>query len=100
MPMTPHWSPSKRPSRRASSSATGSPSRGSPPSALETYIRGRPALFTHPTNDGLRCLLVAWPLAEQREVQADLERQFMAVVDRVPELTARLREGRQVTCID
>jgi hypothetical protein len=43
---------------------------------------------------------VAWPLAEQREVQADLERQFMAVVDRVPELTARLREGRQVTCID
>jgi len=43
---------------------------------------------------------VAWPLAEQRAVQADLERQFMAVVDRVPELAARLREGRQVTCID
>jgi flavin-dependent dehydrogenase len=68
---------------------------GASPAGLETYARPNRALFTHPTNDGLFCLFVAWPIAEQRAVQADLACQFLAAVDLVPEVAERVRGGHQ-----
>jgi flavin-dependent dehydrogenase len=68
---------------------------GSSPVGLETYVRKKRALFTHPTNDGLFCLFVAWPIAEQRAVLADLEGQFLAAVDQVPEVAERVRGGHR-----
>jgi 2-polyprenyl-6-methoxyphenol hydroxylase-like FAD-dependent oxidoreductase len=69
---------------------SGVPNRG-----LEIYRRDQRAIFGHPTNDGLFALYVAWPIGKQRAVQSDLERQFMAVVDRVPDLAERVRNGRR-----
>ena len=68
---------------------------GVSPTGLETYVRNNRALFTHPTNDGLFCLMVAWPIAEQRRVRADLEGEFLAAVDLVPEVAERVRGGRR-----
>jgi flavin-dependent dehydrogenase len=68
---------------------------GVAPAGIETYIRGHRALFTHPTNDGLFCVLVAWPIAEQRRVQADLEGEFLAAVDLVPGVAERVWGGRR-----
>jgi 2-polyprenyl-6-methoxyphenol hydroxylase-like FAD-dependent oxidoreductase len=64
-------------------------------SGLELYVRPERVISAFPTNDGLFAIFVAWPIGCQREVQADLERQFMAVVDRVPELAERVRAGRR-----
>jgi flavin-dependent dehydrogenase len=63
---------------------------------LELYVRGERAIFAHPTNDGLFAVFVGCPIREQRAVQSDLERQFMAAVDLVPELADRVRSGERV----
>jgi flavin-dependent dehydrogenase len=62
---------------------------------LELYERGERAIFGHPTNDGLFALFVGWPISQQQAVQSDLERSFMAVVDLVPGLSGRIRDGRR-----
>jgi 2-polyprenyl-6-methoxyphenol hydroxylase-like FAD-dependent oxidoreductase len=64
-------------------------------SGLELYVRPERAIFAFPTNDGLFAIFIAWPIGCQRSVQADLERQFMAVLDLVPELAERVRAGRR-----
>jgi flavin-dependent dehydrogenase len=63
---------------------------------LELYVRGERAIFAHPTNDGLCAVFVGCPIREQRAVQSDLERQFMAAVGLVPELADRVRSGERV----
>jgi flavin-dependent dehydrogenase len=68
---------------------------GVPCPGLEIYRRGKRAMFGHTTNDGLFTLYVAWPIAKQRAVRSDLERQFMAVIDQVPDLAERVRNGRR-----
>jgi flavin-dependent dehydrogenase len=62
---------------------------------LELYVRGERAIFAHPTNHDLLAVFVGWPIGEQRAVQADLERQFMAAVDLVPDLAERVRTGQR-----
>jgi flavin-dependent dehydrogenase len=62
---------------------------------LELYVRGERAIFTHPTNDGLSAIFVGWPIADHPVVLADVESEFMAAVERVPELAGRLRAGRR-----
>jgi flavin-dependent dehydrogenase len=62
---------------------------------LEIHARADRVIFAFPTNDGLFAVFVAWPIAEQRVVQADLGPQFMAAVDLVPHLAERVRGGRQ-----
>jgi len=66
------------------------------PHGLELYVRGQRAIFAHPTNDGLLAVFVGFPIREQRAAQSDLERQFMAAVDLVPELADRVRSGERV----
>lgn len=68
---------------------------GVPSDGLELYERGERAVIGHPTNDGLFVLFVGWPICEQRTIQPDLERQFMATVDLVPEFAERVRNGRR-----
>jgi flavin-dependent dehydrogenase len=62
---------------------------------VEVYVRQNRVIFAFPTNDGLFAIFVAWPIGERGAVQADLERQFMAVVDLVPDLAERVRAGRR-----
>jgi len=59
------------------------------------YLRGRRMIFAHPTNDDLVAVFVGWPIAELPAVRSDLEAQMMAVVDRVPDLSQRIRSGRR-----
>jgi flavin-dependent dehydrogenase len=62
---------------------------------LELYVRGKRAIFAHPTNNGLFAVFVGFPIQEQRPVQSDLERQFMAAVDLAPNLADRVRSGER-----
>jgi len=66
-----------------------------PSTGLELYVRGKRMIFAFPTNDNLFAVFVAWPIDEKRVVQSDHERQFLAVVEQVPELAARIREGQR-----
>jgi flavin-dependent dehydrogenase len=68
---------------------------GVPATGLEISVRQDRVIFAFPTNDGLFALFVAWPAAELAAVRADLEGQFLAVVDRVPALAERVRAGRR-----
>jgi flavin-dependent dehydrogenase len=62
---------------------------------LEMYRRGRRMIFAHPTNDDLFAVYVGWPIAELSAVRADIDAQLMAVLDRVPDLSQRVRSGRR-----
>jgi flavin-dependent dehydrogenase len=62
---------------------------------VELYARPERAIFAFPTNDGLFAVFVAWPIGCQRAVRANLERQFMSVIDLVPDLAERVRAGRR-----
>jgi flavin-dependent dehydrogenase len=62
---------------------------------LEMYRRGHRMIFAHPTNDELSAVFVGWPIAELPAVRSDIETQMMAVVDRVPDLSQRIRSGRR-----
>jgi flavin-dependent dehydrogenase len=64
-------------------------------SGLELYVRPERVIFAFPTNEDLFAIFIAWPIGCQRAVQADLERQFMAVIDLVPDLAERVRAGRR-----
>lgn len=64
-------------------------------SGLELYVRPERVVFAFPTNDGLFAVFVAWPIGHQRAVQSDLERQFMSVIDLVPDLADRVRAGQR-----
>jgi flavin-dependent dehydrogenase len=68
---------------------------GAPDRGLEVYGRGRTVIFTFPTNDALVGVMVAWASEELPAVRADVEGQFMAVLDRVPDLAERIRSGRR-----
>jgi flavin-dependent dehydrogenase len=62
---------------------------------LEMYLGDRRVIFAHPTNDDLVTMFVGFPIAELPRVRADIEREVMAAVDRVPQLSARIRAGRR-----
>jgi flavin-dependent dehydrogenase len=48
-----------------------------------------------PTNDGRTLVVIGWPMAEFDVVKKDVDRHFLAVVDRAPAFAARLRAGRR-----
>jgi flavin-dependent dehydrogenase len=62
---------------------------------LELHVIDERAIFAFPTNDDLMAVFVAWPIDELARVRADIESEFMTVIDLVPELAARLRDGRR-----
>ena len=68
---------------------------GVPLDGLEMYWRDHRMIFAHPTNDELSAVFVGWPIAELAAVRSGIEAQLMAVVDRVPDLSQRIRSGRR-----
>jgi flavin-dependent dehydrogenase len=68
---------------------------GVPANGLEIYVRHRRVVFAFPTNDGLFGVFIAWPAAELATVRRNIEDEFMAALDGVPELAERVRNGRQ-----
>jgi len=66
-----------------------------PNDGVELYVRGTRAVFCFPTGDGLLAVFVVWPASEFANVRADIEREFMAVIDDVAPLSDRLRNGRR-----
>lgn len=65
---------------------------------LEMYLLPRVGLvMAFPTNDGLTCLTVQWPIDQFQQVRSDLETHFMAMIARIPELADRVVAGRRET---
>jgi 2-polyprenyl-6-methoxyphenol hydroxylase-like FAD-dependent oxidoreductase len=55
----------------------------------------RRAIFAFRTNDDLFAIFVGWPITDFPRVRANLEGSFLAVLDLVPDLAARVRAGRR-----
>lgn len=71
---------------------------GVPVEGLEVYPpgeRGPRAMVTFSTNDGLTCLIVAWPHREFHEFRADIEGNYLKTVDLAPGLAERVRNGKR-----
>jgi 2-polyprenyl-6-methoxyphenol hydroxylase-like FAD-dependent oxidoreductase len=68
---------------------------GMPPQGLEIYVKPGYAVATFPTNDSLVAVFVGWPTQCLAAVRVDIEGQFMAAVDAIPDLSARVRGGRR-----
>ena len=62
---------------------------------VELYWRADRILFAFPTNDGRTCIAQEAPAAEFAEFRSDVERNFDAGLDAVPEFAARVRAGRR-----
>jgi 2-polyprenyl-6-methoxyphenol hydroxylase-like FAD-dependent oxidoreductase len=65
-----------------------------PAPGFETYGRGRRAVGLIPTNDGLVCIFVSMPREEFEAFRSDIEGNFLATCDLVPQLGARVRAAR------
>src|SRR5262245_28117545 len=63
--------------------------------AVEIYFRRDDAIFVFPTNDSLHGVFVGWPASRLPEIRAHIERHFMAAIDEIPQLSARIRAGRR-----
>ncbi|WP_261719374.1 NAD(P)/FAD-dependent oxidoreductase [Streptomyces sp. FZ201] len=66
-----------------------------PLSGFETCARPGRGWGTLPTNDGLTVVIVGWPYAEARAYRADVEANFLATLDLVPEFAERVRCARR-----
>lgn len=68
---------------------------GVPGEAIEIYGRAQRALFAFPTHDDLTCITVEWPLQAFEAIRADIEGNFLKVIEQVPSLAERVRAGRR-----
>jgi flavin-dependent dehydrogenase len=68
---------------------------GVPTEGFELYVRDKRAIFSFLTNDDLFAVFIAWPIDEFESVRADIEGEFMQVVDMIPEFGDRVRSGRR-----
>ena len=55
------------------------------------WIRGDRGIAAVPTNDGLTLMLVGCPAGQAGEFKSDVEGNYLAAIERVPELADRLR---------
>jgi len=62
---------------------------------FEWYLRKNRVIFAFRTNDDLTAIFIGWPINEFASVRADIEGQFMRVVDMIPEFSERVRSGRR-----
>src|SRR5215469_1131224 len=58
-------------------------------------MRKNRAIFSFLTNDNLFAIFIGWPIDEFGSLKADIEGQFMRVVDLIPEFRERVRAGRR-----
>jgi hypothetical protein len=66
-----------------------------PTEGFEWYVRKKRAIFSFLTNDNLFAIFIGWPVDKFDSVKADIEGQFMQVVDLIPEFSGRVRSGRR-----
>jgi flavin-dependent dehydrogenase len=60
---------------------------------IEIWMRPQRAYINFPTNDGLTCVAIQAPIAGFQEFRADIEGNFFRMLDDLPELAARVRQG-------
>jgi flavin-dependent dehydrogenase len=70
--------------------------RGVAGRGAEIYNLGDRAVVVFPTNDDLACVFVACPTADFAGFRIDVEGEYHAAIDRVPDLAARVRAGERV----
>jgi flavin-dependent dehydrogenase len=68
---------------------------GVPTEGFELYVRDKRAIFSFSTNDSLFAIFAAWPIDEFDSVKANIEGEFMRVVDIVPGFAERVPNGRR-----
>jgi len=68
---------------------------GVEPRGVEIYFRRGDAIFVFPTSDALLGVFIGWPIDRLPAIRADIEGRFMAALDEIPELAARIRSGRR-----
>jgi flavin-dependent dehydrogenase len=66
-----------------------------PMEMAELYPRPGHMVIAAPTNDGLILLISYWPEDQFDRVRSEIEDHFMAAIDLVPSLAARVRAGRR-----
>jgi flavin-dependent dehydrogenase len=66
-----------------------------PVEGIEVYRRDRVLIVLFPTNDRRTGVTVGWPHRAFDAVRADVERHYLAALDLVPDLAARVRAGRR-----
>lgn len=67
--------------------------RGLPNRGMVTHIRGDRGIAVIPTNDDLHLVLVGFPFAQAAEFRADVEGNYRAGLERLPELADALRRA-------
>lgn len=64
-------------------------------SGLRLYNRPGRGLGLIPSNDGLTCVLVAWPHAEPKEFRRDVEGKYLATLEEAGDVAELVRAGRR-----
>jgi 2-polyprenyl-6-methoxyphenol hydroxylase-like FAD-dependent oxidoreductase len=62
---------------------------------FEAYTRPHRAFAAWPTNDGLTLVIGGWPYSEFEANKADIEGNFLKVIDLAPDFAGRLRRARR-----
>lgn len=60
---------------------------------FETYLRPHRGFAAFPTNDDLTMIIGGWPFAEFEANKADIEGNYMAMLDLVPSFAERVRDA-------
>ncbi len=66
-----------------------------PGAGLEIYVRPDHVIFAFPTNDGLFAVFIAWTADQLARVRADIDREFLNTLARVPDLSERVRQAKR-----
>ena len=67
-----------------------------PTDGLEIYVRPDRSWGMFPTNEGLTCIALSWPVSEFQANRHDVEGNFLKTLDLVPEVAERVRNGARV----
>jgi len=70
--------------------------RDLPTDGMRAYIRPDRGFGVMPSNDGLTLIVVGWPYAEAAAYKADVEGNFLATLEMVPEFAERVRGATRV----
>jgi flavin-dependent dehydrogenase len=68
---------------------------GVPMEGTEVYIRDNRIVVACPTNYNLLNIIIGWPNNEFSVFRADVERNFLATIDLIPQLAERVRSGKR-----
>jgi 2-polyprenyl-6-methoxyphenol hydroxylase-like FAD-dependent oxidoreductase len=66
-----------------------------PVGGFQTFVRPNRGFAAVETNDGLTMLVVGWPYAEAQAYRADVEGNYLATLELVPEFAERVRAAKR-----